>query len=54
MVGDGWGRMEGVAGGEETYTRWRAAVIAWRALLQCKTMHGTKPSWAVDSALKVR
>jgi hypothetical protein len=48
MEGDGWGRMEEVAGGDETYTRWRATVIAWRVTLQPKTMLGTKPCWAVD------
>ena len=48
MGWDGWGRMEEVAGGEETYTRWRAAVIAWRVPPQSKTMRSAKPSWAVD------
>ncbi len=47
---DGWGRMEEVAGGDETYTRWRATVIAWRVPLQSKTMLDTKPCWAVDGA----
>ena len=46
LGGDGWDeeRVEGVAGGEGTYTRWRAVVIAWRVRRPPQTIHDAKPS----------
>ncbi len=42
---DGWGRMEEVAGGEETYTRWQVLVIAWRVPFKPKQSTALSCLW---------